>query len=100
MVNLSAFLRGSLRYGARRILDLFAIAEFDCQPRSAPTAETRFHARVPIRASTESSAPGSSLSRVPAFRVMNFAIAPGVQRRTHSAQELGILDDIAVDDAG
>jgi len=39
-------------------------------------------------------AEGSSLSHVMASTTMNFAVAPGVQRRTYSNPELGILQDI------
>ncbi|RMF40433.1 MAG: PEP-CTERM sorting domain-containing protein, partial [Planctomycetota bacterium] len=45
-------------------------------------------------------APGSSLSHVSAPSLMNFSIAPGVKRRTYSAQELGILEDIGYTLAG
>jgi len=41
----------------------------------------------------ESYAEGSSLAHVMATTTMNFAIAPGVTRRSYSAQEIGILQD-------
>jgi hypothetical protein len=39
-------------------------------------------------------AQGSSLSHVQAATTMNFQVAPGIQRRSYSAQEVAILQDI------